>query len=80
HDFVTIPDELIAPLMRMLVRVHIEAGETGVAGLAACLAACAQPEFKNALGLNAKSRVLTLGTEGATDRELYDAILAGKNP
>ncbi|MDA8021568.1 MAG: diaminopropionate ammonia-lyase [Gammaproteobacteria bacterium] len=82
HDFVTIPDELIAPLMRMLARgePRLEAGETGVAGLAACMAACAQPEVKAALGLDAKSRVLTIGTEGATDRELYDAILAGKNP
>ncbi|MGR3913623.1 MAG: diaminopropionate ammonia-lyase [Gammaproteobacteria bacterium] len=82
HDFVTISDDLVAPLMRMLARHDggggggIEAGETGVAGLAACLAACAQPHCKAALGLDARSRVLTIGTEGATDRDLYDSIIA----
>ncbi|MGR3984069.1 MAG: diaminopropionate ammonia-lyase [Gammaproteobacteria bacterium] len=78
HDFLTISDDLVAPLMRMLAHDGggIEAGETGAAGLAACLAACAQPQYKAALGLDARSRVLTIGTEGATDRELYDSIIA----
>lgn len=76
NDFLAIEDELIAPVMRMLARGGIECGETGAAGLAACLAACAQPRLKSALGLNAQSCVLTIGTEGATDREIYDAIVA----
>ncbi|MEX0364898.1 MAG: diaminopropionate ammonia-lyase, partial [Ruegeria sp.] len=38
-DFVTIPDDTVAPAMRLLVRAHfgdpvVEAGESGVAGLA----------------------------------------------
>ena len=76
-DFMTIDDELVAPLMRMLATAeNIEAGESAVAGLAGCLAACAQPKLKSALELDAHSRVLVLGTEGATDREIYDAIIS----
>ncbi len=76
-DFLTISDDLVAPVMAMLAHdAQIEAGESAVAGLAACLAACANPPLKTALGLTAHSRVLVLGTEGATDREIYDAIVS----
>ena len=77
-DFLTIADDLVAPVMGMLARdkTPIEAGESAVAGLAGCLAACANPELKTELDLNERSRVLVLGTEGATDREIYDAIIA----
>ncbi len=76
-DFLTITDDLVAPVMAMLAHGEgaIEAGESAVAGLAGCLAACASPELKAGLGLNERSRVLVLGTEGATDREIYDAII-----
>ena len=76
-DFLTITDDLVAPLMAMLAHGEgaIEAGESAVAGLAGCLAACESPELKAALGLSKRSRVLVLGTEGATDREIYDAII-----
>ena len=78
-DFLTITDELVAPVMAMLARHNegggVEAGESAVAGLAGCLAACANPQLKAALDLSARSRVLVLGTEGATDREIYDAIV-----
>ena len=78
-DFLTITDELVAPVMAMLARHNegggVEAGESAVAGLAGCLAACASPQLKAELDLSARSRVLVLGTEGATDREIYDAIV-----
>ncbi len=75
-DFITIADDLVGPVMAMLARGQgqIEAGESAVAGLAGCLAACVNPQLKADLGLNAHSQVLILGTEGATDREIYDAI------
>lgn len=74
-DFLTISDELVAPVMGMLADDNIEAGESAVAGLAGCLAVCANPQLKAMLDLNERSRVLVLGTEGATDREIYDAII-----
>lgn len=96
-DFITIPDALVAPCMRMLAHgkffsnadAHntephddsanpgngVEAGESAVAGLAACLAACAKPSLKVALDLNRHSQVLVLGTEGATDREIYQKLV-----
>ncbi len=75
-DFITIGDALVGPTMRLLARrPGIEAGESAVAGLACCLAACAQPRLKAELGLNEHSQVLVLGTEGATDRQIYDEIM-----
>ncbi len=53
----------------------IEAGESGVAGLAALREVAADPACRAQLGLGDRSRVLVIGTEGATDRELYDQIV-----
>lgn len=50
-------------------------GESGASGLAGLLAAVADPAIRDRLGLNAKSRVLLIGTEGATDPELYERLL-----
>lgn len=50
-------------------------GESGAAGLAGLQAALADPATRDRLGLNAKSRVLLIGTEGATDPELYESLL-----
>lgn len=76
-DFLTIADDLVAPVMQLLAHgePRVEAGESAVAGLAACLAACAQPPLAAALNLNAHSRVLVFGTEGATDREIYRKLV-----
>ena len=54
-------------------------GESGVAGLAGLLAACASPDIRERLRLDEKSRVLLIGSEGATDPEVY-AQLVGKAP
>jgi len=72
-DFLTIPDALVAPTMRLLAHGSppLEAGESAIAGLAGCLAARRQPPLAAALDLNTRSRVLIIGSEGATDREIY---------
>lgn len=77
-DFLTITDDLVAPVMRMLAHgeARVEAGESAVAGLAACLAARANPALAAALGLNRRSQVLVFGTEGATDRDIYRAMVS----
>jgi len=83
QDFVSMDDDLIAPTMRRLAEGDgagpIVAGESAVPGLAVLLAAARQQNLWDALGLNAGSRVLLLGTEGATDPEIYRELV-GRTP
>ena len=76
-DFLTIADDLVAPTMRLLARAEppIEAGESAVAGLAAAIAARANPPLAATLDLDARSRILVFGTEGATDPEIYRKLV-----
>ena len=53
-------------------------GESGVAGVAGLIAAANNQPMRKTLGLDASSRVLLIGTEGATDPELYEALLNNK--
>lgn len=83
-DFVTIPDSIVAPAVRLLANGEtgdpvVEAGESAVAGLSALIAACQSPDMKPALGLDANSRVLLIGSEGVTDPAIYAAIMEGKD-
>lgn len=83
-DFLTIPDFLVAPAVRLLAMPKrgdplIEAGESAVAGLAALLAAGKDEALSVKLGLDEQSRVLLIGSEGVTDREIFSAILEGRN-
>jgi diaminopropionate ammonia-lyase len=73
--FMAIPDEAAAATMRLLAGQGIVAGESGVAGLAGCLLAAADPAARATLGLDAVSRVLVFSTEGATDPELYAKLV-----
>ncbi len=72
--FMAIPDETVAPTMRLLREGGIVAGEAGVAGLAALLLAVADPAARAALGLASDSRVLLFATEGATDPAVYEQL------
>jgi len=80
--FVTIADSAVAPAMRMLASGkagggEIEAGECAVAAPVALIAAACDEKLKEAMRLDSQSRVLVIGTEGATDPELYARMLAG---
>lgn len=57
----------------------IVAGESGGVGLAGLLKAIADPEAKSALGLDGRSRVFLVNTEGATDPAKYRDIV-GRSP
>jgi diaminopropionate ammonia-lyase len=46
------------------------------AGVAAFIAVCDDAAMSAALGLDKSSRVFVIGTEGATDAELYQQLLA----
>tara|TARA_R110002167_G_scaffold98718_7_gene259398 strand:- start:17918 stop:19108 length:1191 start_codon:yes stop_codon:yes gene_type:complete len=79
-DFMTLSEEAVPATMRLLAKGYkqdpaIEAGESAVPGLAAALLARKSEEFATALGLNANSKVLVIGTEGATDPELYQQLV-----
>jgi len=83
-DFLTIPDAIVAPAVRLLARPlpgdpAIEAGESAVAGLSALIAASQDEELCRNLDLDAGSRVLLIGSEGVTDHAIFDAILQGRD-
>jgi diaminopropionate ammonia-lyase len=78
NDFMTVSEDAVPACMRLLAQGDpaIEAGESAVAGLAALLAASADASISSALELDQSSLVFVIGTEGATDPELYRELLA----
>ena len=79
-DFLTIPDEIVAPTVRLLARPMgndpvVEAGESAVAGLAALIAARQDADLSTNLGLDVTSRVLLIGSEGVTDPAIFATIM-----
>ena len=81
-DFITIPDNIVPPTVRLLACPEgndpvIKAGESAVAGLAVLVCASKQPGLREKLGLDKNSRVLLIGTEGVTDTEIFDQIIKG---
>ncbi len=75
-----LPDEAAIEFMKRLAHPKgddgpIVAGESAVAGLAGLMAAAADEEARESLGLGPDSRVLVFGTEGDTDPELYQEIV-----
>ena len=86
EDFLTIPESLVAPTVRLLANPpgsdpKIEAGESAIAGLAALISIrtdTSDRELANRLQLDENSRVLLIGSEGITDPEIFEAIMQGK--
>ena len=71
-----IDDAAVAPLMARFADgtiggVQIEAGECATSGLAALLAAKHDPRCWHKLSFNADSVILLIGSEGATDTDIY---------
>jgi len=73
NDFVAVPDESVPPAMRVFAdhTPSLVAGESAVAGMAALLAAAAQPQLKQALGLSEKSHVMLIACENAQDADTF---------
>lgn len=79
-DFMTVEEGAVGPTMRLLAFGRygdpcIEAGESAVAGLAALIGASQSGELAATLGIDRYARVLVIGTEGATDPDIYQAII-----
>jgi diaminopropionate ammonia-lyase len=73
--FMAIPDDAAADTMRILAASGIVGGESGVAGLAGFRIAANDPAMRAALGIDATSRILAIGTEGDTDPVVYEQIV-----
>ena len=76
----SIADEGIAKIMQLFANgdfgeTSIEAGECSASGLAALLIAKNNPSIWRQLELNKDSKVLLIGTEGATDPILYKQLI-----
>jgi len=74
--FVAVPDQAAIDCMRLLATApfsdpRVVAGESAVAGLAGLIGAAGSAAHREALQLDATSRVLLFGTEGDTDPVLY---------
>lgn len=83
-DFLTIPESIVAPAVRLLANPlegdpAIQAGESAIAGLAALIAASQDPDLSLALNLNEQSRVLLIGSEGVTDAAIFKMIMEGRD-
>lgn len=80
EDFLTLPDSVVAPAMRLLADgafgdAPIVAGESAVPGICVLLAAHDDPALREALELSSSSRVLVIGSEGATDAAMYRSLV-----
>jgi len=78
--FMTVGEDDAAEAMRRLARpiggdTAIVAGESGAAGLAGLMSVLANARHREALGLDATSRIFLINTEGATDQARYEAIV-----
>ena len=83
-DFLTIPESVVAPTVRLLARplpgdTALEAGESAVAGLAALIMARTDDNLSAQLGLDGESRVLLIGSEGVTDPDIFQMIMEGRD-
>jgi len=82
--FLSIPDKYAIKAMQNLYfpfknEKQIFAGESGAAGLGGLIALSVDPdleELKEKIGLDDESRILVFNTEGVTDPELFDDMIA----
>ncbi|MBL8710028.1 MAG: diaminopropionate ammonia-lyase [Rhodospirillaceae bacterium] len=82
--FMTVPDTAAVFAMKTLARgidsdPVLVGGEAGVGGLAGLVAAAGDATVRDALLLDANSRILVIGSEGATDPALYRELV-GRSP
>ncbi len=81
--FMTVGEHDAVGVMNLLARPSggdpaIVAGESGGVGLAGLINVARAPELRAALRLDARSRVLTINTEGATDPARYEQLVGLK--
>ncbi len=82
-DFVKISDNLVPPSMRLLANPlgsdpSVEGGESAVAGLAAAISIALNPKLRDHFQFDKNTKILLIGSEGATDRVLYEKIMTNE--
>lgn len=80
YGVVTLPEEAAPEAMRLLAAgvgddPAIVAGESGCAAVAGLIAAALAPGLRKLFHLDENSRVVVIGSEGATDEEAYRRIV-----
>jgi len=78
--FLAVSDEAAIAAMKCLAfpgsgQPPLVAGESGAAGLAGLMVACAQASSRRDIGLDERSRILLFATEGATDPQAYGELV-----
>jgi diaminopropionate ammonia-lyase len=82
--FMTVEDNDAVGAMKLLANPKgadpaVVAGESGGVGLAALAKIASDKSIREQIGLNARSRVFLINTEGATDPRLYEELV-GETP
>lgn len=77
---IALPDAAAAETMRLLAEgvdgdPRLVAGESGVAGVAALIALAQDDDITPYLGFGDDARVLVIGSEGATDEDMYRQVV-----
>jgi len=77
-DVLAVEDDAARRAMRKLARTSpvIVAGESGCAGIAGLLCACADETIRSALNLDPLARILCINSEGDTDPAQYAATVS----
>ena len=78
-DFLTIPEHLVGPCLRLLLHPlgsdpSILAGESAVAGLCGLVSSCSDSALRSSLCLDADSSILLIGSEGITDPDIFSTL------
>jgi diaminopropionate ammonia-lyase len=71
---VSITDDNASAAMRLLTGVGIRTGESGAAGLAGAIDACANPDARDRLHIDASTTIAIINTEGITDSVSFRRI------
>ena len=79
-DVLALPDEAAMSAMRLLADgvsgdPSLVAGESGAAAVAGLVSAARDPGLRQALGLGPNSRVVVIGSEGATDPAAFERVV-----
>ncbi|MFT5275407.1 MAG: diaminopropionate ammonia-lyase [Saprospiraceae bacterium] len=78
HAFCSISDEQSFEAMRRAHASGLNVGESGAAGFGALIAACEDETMRDQLGLDERSRVLLIASEGPADLALFETVTGEK--
>ena len=80
-DYITIPDSLLAPTIRLLANAEsgdekVKAGESALAGLATLITNMQDTKLERAIELDKSARIL-FGSESITEPAIFKTIMGG---